>query len=625
MSNKGSIHSADPCSVVLVAPPRSGAGLIEVLWRTDPRWSKLPGSITWVPKNALRIHELIEENPAIKIIHAVRDPRTAVPSLVQAWRTGRFVSEPELAGWWGEKWSFPLIPNWRELIGRPLHQIAAAQWFTIDEGIRFALNHVSGIPVALVSYENLVAEPSLELERAAAEIGVSWKGELAETLPLSPLTVSPPNPQKWQQDIPETIAAFEACARQHRDFLDWAESVGLSSYREPIVLQRANPLAARISRSSAGTPFTSRHTASVPELLEKAAASVVISTYKSGHVIFARSRDGVVDTSFFNFDRPMGIAASGARLSIGTSQEIATFCNQPGISARLEVGDDTAEAAEGSCAESADDHPGQSRHDAVFLPRSVTYTGDVSIHEMGFDSHGTLWFVNTKFSCLCTQDLHHSFTVAWKPPWITRLAAEDRCHLNGLAFVDGQPRFVTALAQTDTPGGWRQHKGTSGVIWDLGTDTAVVGGLSMPHSPRWHNGKLWVLQSGIGSLSTVDVATGTVQEVARVPGFSRGLAFIGRYALVGLSQVRESVFAGLPITGTADQRNCGVWIVDTETGNTSGFLRFDGAVQEIFDVAVLPGVRWPSMVTDRDVTANSFILSNDDLQQVSAGLGAQQH
>jgi uncharacterized protein (TIGR03032 family) len=185
-------------------------------------------------------------------------------------------------------------------------------------------------------------------------------------------------------------------------------------------------------------------------------------------------------------------------------------------------------------------------------------------------------------------------------------------------MVDGQPRYVTALAQTDTPNGWREHKGTSGLIYDLATESILVEGLSMPHSPRWHDGCLWVLQSGVGSLSTVDPITGEVREVARVPGFSRGLTFIGRYALIGLSQVRESVFTGLPITATAAKRNCGVWVVDTMTGEIVGFLRFEGAVQEIFDVALLPGMRWPAILDHPEITANAFVLSQRDLERVSA-------
>jgi uncharacterized protein (TIGR03032 family) len=292
----------------------------------------------------------------------------------------------------------------------------------------------------------------------------------------------------------------------------------------------------------------------------------------------------------------MGMAVQGPRLAIGTGHTIEGFWNQANLVARVDP---------------------ERRHDAVYVPRSTIQTGDVAIHEMEYDADGTLWFVNTRFSCLATQDIAHSFEPAWRPEWITGLAGEDRCHLNGLAMVDGRPAYVTALARTDTPGGWREHKGTSGVIVEIATDRVVAEGLSMPHSPRWHDGKLWVLQSGLGTLSTVDPATGSITQVAELPGFTRGLAFIGRYALVGLSQVRESVFAGLPITSRADERNCGVWVVDTQTGAIVGLLRFRGAVQEIFDVKVLPGITWPTMVSDPDVLASSFVLSPAAMEQLA--------
>ena len=595
---------AKPVRIVLAAAPRSGAGLLQVLWLADPRWSAFasgedgssdhPMAVEWAPRNALRIGELVDEDPLVRIVHVVRDPRMAVPSLVEAWRTGRFVSEPDLEGWWGEPWSFPLITGWQELAGRPLHEVATAQWLGIEAAIRDALGQRSCVPTALVTYEALIDDPEREIQRIADELDVPWEGHLPEELPLSPLTVSAPDPRKWQRDISETLEAFSARGAQHAAFLDWADATGLPAYREPVVIERANPLAQQVSRSSDGTPFKSQHTSSLAELLEKSGSSLVITTYKSGNVILARSRDLVVDTSVLSFDRPMGVAVAGSRLAIGTGQTIATFTNQPALS---------------------------EDHDAVFLPRSIIQTGDIAIHEMGYDAAGVLWFVNTKFSCLCTQDIDHSFAVAWMPPWITSLAAEDRCHLNGLAMAEGQPRFVTALARTDTPNGWREHKGTGGVIYDLAADAVIAEGLSMPHSPRWHDGRLWVLQSGVGSLSTVDPATGEVREVARVPGFSRGLTLIGQYALIGLSQVRESVFTGLPITATTTKRNCGVWVVDTTTGATVGFLRFEGAVQEIFDVAVLPGVRWPAILDHPEITANAFVLSQRDLERISSRPG----
>ena len=634
--------------VLLVAAPRSGAGLLQSLWLTDERWgrsrlsgpdpwervldaradsakvdgswshrltaeslepgdiragrdaleSSTPWTVDWAPRNALRLPALGRTVPDLRIVHVTRDPRMAVHSLVEAWRTGIFVSEPDLPGWWGEPWSFPLIPDWRNLAGKPLHHVAAAQWLSIEEMIRHDLAGLSDARVARTTYEALVADPSGELERLVKELGVEWSGAIPQSPGPSPHTVTAPGPAKWQSDVSETVAAFAQMNSLHMEFLDWATAAGLESYRENLTIEAPSPIRGQTTRSSDGTPFKSAHTTSFVELLDRSASSLVISTYRSGHVVFARTAGEKLDTHVFGFDRPMGIAAAGARLAIGTGQAIDSYVNQPSLSDRLNPKED----------------PSAPSHDAVYVPRSVTFTGDVAIHEMAYDLTGRLWFVNTKFSCLCTQDLDNSFVVEWTPPWISGLAAEDRCHLNGLAMVEGTPRFVTSLARTDTAGGWREHKGTSGLIYDLVADEVVAEGLAMPHSPRWHDGRLWVLQSGTGTLSTVDPVTGDVTDIASLPGFTRGLAFIGRYALVGLSQVRESVFAGLPITETAAERNCGVWIVDTVTGNIVGLLRFEGVVQEIFDVAVIPQVRWPTVLTKGDLTAHSYVLRPQDLR-----------
>ena len=77
----------------------------------------------------------------------------------------------------------------------------------------------------------------------------------------------------------------------------------------------------------------------------------------------------------------------------------------------------------------------------------------------------------------------------------------------------------------------------------------ITRGLSMPHSPRWYAGRLWVCESGAGTLGFIDPSTGRYEPIAEVPGFTRGLDFAGNLAFVGLSQVRESaVFSGIPIT-----------------------------------------------------------------------------
>src|SRR5262249_59117741 len=132
--------------------------------------------------------------------------------------------------------------------------------------------------------------------------------------------------------------------------------------------------------------------------------------------------------------------------------------------------------------------------------------------------------VNTRFSCMCTLAPDFGFVPRWWPPFITALAAEDRCHLNGLALVDGQPKFVTALGDSDVAGGWRAGKATGGILMELPSGRVVARRLSMPHSPRWHNGRLWLLESGTGRLLPVDGATGRWRRVAALPGFARGLA-----------------------------------------------------------------------------------------------------
>jgi uncharacterized protein (TIGR03032 family) len=185
-----------------------------------------------------------------------------------------------------------------------------------------------------------------------------------------------------------------------------------------------------------------------------------------------------------------------------------------------------------------------------------------------------------------------------------------------MAMVDSIPRYVSALSQTNTKMGWREKKGVAGVIIDTVSNKVIAQGLAMPHSPRWYDGKLWILESGKGSLATVSVETGEVTTIATLPGFTRGLNFIGPYALVGLSQVRESVFKNLPITSQKEERNCGVWIVDIRNGEIVGELKFSGMVKEIFDVKVLHNTKWPTILDEPALVQSHFVLSSNHAQQV---------
>jgi uncharacterized protein (TIGR03032 family) len=258
------------------------------------------------------------------------------------------------------------------------------------------------------------------------------------------------------------------------------------------------------------------------------------------------------------------------------------------------------------------------KHDACFVPRSAHFTGNIAIHEMAYVGD-ELWIVNTRFSCLATINSDSSFVPRWRPKFITGYSLEDRCHLNGLGVRDGQVRYVTALGETDTATGWRANKAKGGVLMEVPSGEIIARELSMPHSPRWYDGKLWVLESGAGALSIVDPATGKLTTVASLPGFTRGLDFLGPLAFIGLSQVRETaVFSGIPITERLkpEERACGVWIVDIRNGQTVAFLRFESGVQEIFAVQVLP-FQFPELLPDdHDLVASSYVLPDAAMPDV---------
>jgi uncharacterized protein (TIGR03032 family) len=301
----------------------------------------------------------------------------------------------------------------------------------------------------------------------------------------------------------------------------------------------------------------------------------------------------------------MGLAVAGDRMAIGTRLHVWEYVNVPAVSSRL-------------------DPPG--RHDACFLPRSSHVTGDIQGHEMAWGGDGELWVVNTRFSCLCTLDRAASFTPRWRPPFVTALEPTDRCHLNGLGMVDGRPRYVTALGETDAPAGWRGGKAKGGIVMDVASGEVIARGLSMPHSPRWYAGRLWVCESGAGTFGFVDPESGRYEPIAATPGFTRGVDFAGDFAFVGLSQVRESaVFSGIPITERlpAEERTCGVCAIDLRSGQVVALLRFETAVQEVFAVTVLPGRRYPDLIDD-DATLleNSFTVPEAALADVPAALRA---
>jgi len=282
------------------------------------------------------------------------------------------------------------------------------------------------------------------------------------------------------------------------------------------------------------------------------------------------------------------------RMALGCRNDVWEFRNAPAIAPLVEPA---------------------GRHDACFVPRTSHVTGDICVHELAW-AGDDVWAVNTRFSCLCTLDPDYSFVPRWRPPFVSELVAEDRCHLNGLAVVDGQPTYVTALGESDAATGWRANKPQGGCLMEVSSGEVVSRGLSMPHSPRWHDGRLWLLESGTGQLLMIDPVTGQRESVAEVPGFARGLALCGRYAFVGLSKIRAtSAMEGVPLAARRAELKCGVAVVDLAgratgaSGRVCGVLEFQTAVEEIFDVQLLGGFQFPEVMGfAKDTLHHTFIV-----------------
>jgi len=310
----------------------------------------------------------------------------------------------------------------------------------------------------------------------------------------------------------------------------------------------------------------------LPNWLAEHQLSLAFTTYQAGKLfLVGRNPDSGLSVFQRTFARCMGLwsAPDGQSMWMGSQFQLWRFANAltPG--------------------------QGHDGYDRVYVPRSGHTTGDLDAHDLSVDSEGNVVFVNTKFGCLATLSDSHSFRALWRPPFISQLVAEDRCHLNGLAMVDGRPRYVSAVSRSDVVDGWRDFRRDGGVIVDVDSDEIVATGMSMPHSPRFYHDRLWVLNAGSGHFGYVDTDAGCFVPVTFVPGFARGLTFVGDYAIIGVSDARsEHTFDGLDLQEQLAKRHakaqCGLQVIDLRTGTVVEWLRLKGAVRELYDVAVLP-------------------------------------
>ena len=326
--------------------------------------------------------------------------------------------------------------------------------------------------------------------------------------------------------------------------------------------------------------------------IARAGGSVALTTYQAGKVVLVGWDGQQVTVLPRNFNRAMGLAVAGRRMLLATRHELWLLADSPALAA------DFDEAQPG-------------RYDALYLPRATFYIGEINAHDVDFGSDGP-WVVNTRFSCLAAPGLDYSFLPRWHPPFITRLLPEDRCHLNGLCMEAGQPRFVTALGESDEPGGWRERRFDGGIVIDVPSGEIVARGLCMPHSPRIHDGALWVLASGAGELLRLDRTNYQVEVVCGLPGFVRGLDFVGPYALIGLGTLRSKhLFSGLPVQARHSELICGVAVVDTRSGQVVGRMDFREGCTEMYDVRFLQGVARPMILNDERPETPSAVIAPD--------------
>src|SRR5688572_1913410 len=185
--------------------------------------------------------------------------------------------------------------------------------------------------------------------------------------------------------------------------------------------------------------------------------SIAFTSYQSGR-LYLLGADPKGRLSFHEriYQRAMGIVGDGQRLFMGGLYQIWRFENIL--------------------------NPGQVANemfDKCYVPRSALFTGAIDIHELGLRLDGTVNFINTKYNCLCVPSITHSFKVLWKPKFISKIVPEDRCHLNGLAMVDGKAKYVTAVCKADTIDAWRDRRHDGGVVIDIESNEIVCEGLSI--------------------------------------------------------------------------------------------------------------------------------------------------
>jgi len=354
--------------------------------------------------------------------------------------------------------------------------------------------------------------------------------------------------------------------------------------------------------------FSSSSTDNFAKILEALNISLAVTSYQSAKLIFIRSKNGAINTHFKSFPRPMGIYVDDTRLTLGTLTEVVEYKRADAILKKIKDGllDDennlTKKVLEKDIKQEQERKELKAKEikdvkvsDALYVPRASLVTGMINIHDIAWGDDG-LWVVNSTFSCLSTLSPDSSFIARWKPPFITELAPEDRCHLNGMAMLNGKPKYVTTFNKENVKDSWSHKQPHDGTLIDIDTNEILLDGMIMPHSPRVYKDEVYVCESGLGKIWKYNPVTKEKIEVIKLKGFVRGLYFYKGLMFVGLSKVRASDIQNpIPLT-KEDETYSGVWIVNLEDNNEVGHIKFSGDVDQIYDIAIMPDSTYPELL-----------------------------
>ena len=328
--------------------------------------------------------------------------------------------------------------------------------------------------------------------------------------------------------------------------------------------------------------------------------SLALTTYEGSKLILIGSGlNGQTVVAERNFERCMALAVEGDRnIWLSTNHQIW----------KLENGLKEKSQLDG--------------WDRVYLPRAAYVTGGVDIHDMAQAQNGDLFGVVTYYNCIARLgEAYGSFSPFWRPSFISGIVAEDRCHLNGFCMEDGKPAYASIVGVSDELDGWREHRNDGGLIVDMRTDEVVAEGLSMPHTPRFYNGKLWFLEGGRGWLCSIDPSSGNLEKHLWRPGFLRGLRFYGDYVFICSSKPRDKTFKGLPLDKELEKQGtearCALDIIKLSDMSLMHSVEITGSVTELYDVALLEDCKQPLLYGIEGEDLSKIVVLGDD----ETGLG----